>query len=203
MSDFPLPERLPVIVLPCCAFLPHGLLPLHIFEEKYREMLRHALFTDRIFCVVMKRDGPEHGPEGELAAFGTAGMIRACVRNPDGTSNLLLQGLKRVRFARWIDGSSFPMAEIEEMRTEVRDPAACREWADEIVRCACRLSEEHGNLCQEFRNHLASLEDPEPVADLVAYNFIRCPHLLQELVECSVLDDRVAIIRHEMAKLGA
>ena len=59
MSEFSLPKHLPAIVLPLCAFLPHGLLPLHIYEERYREMLRHALLTDRIFCVAMEGEGPD------------------------------------------------------------------------------------------------------------------------------------------------
>lgn len=198
MSEFSLPKHLPVIVLPLCAFLPHGLLPLHIFEERYREMLRHALLTDRIFCVAMKGEDPD----GEVAGFGTAGLVRACVRNADGTSNLLLQGLKRVRFVRWLEGRPFPEAEVEEVRTEVRDPAACRAWAGEIVQCVCGMAGTHGPLCQQFRDHLAGLDDPEPIADLVASNFIRCPHRTQELVECCVLDDRIGIVRREMARLA-
>ena len=198
MSELSLPKHLPAMVLPLCAFLPHGLLPLHIFEERYREMLRHALFTDRIFCVAMK--GEE--PDGEVAGFGTAGLIRACVRNADGTSNLLLQGLKRVRYLRWIEGRPFPEAEVEEVRTEVRDPVACRVWAGKIVEWACRLGGGQGLLCQQFLDHLAGLDDPEPIADLVASNFIRCPHRTQELVECRVLDDRIGIVRREMARLA-
>jgi ATP-dependent Lon protease len=199
MSDHPQPPRLPAIVLPHCTFLPHGLLPLYIFEERYRQMLRHALQNDRMFCVAMQN--PRSPDPGEVMPMATAGMIRACVRNPDGTSHLLLQGLQRVRFRQWDEDSPFPLADVDWVATETRDPACCRREAESLVQAACRLADVQGNICQQLRDHLNSLPDPEAIADIVAYNFIRCPNLLQEIVECQVLDQRLELVTGELRKL--
>ena len=200
MSEFKLPNQLPAIVLPHCTFLPHGLLPLYIFEERYRIMLRHALEHERLFCVAMARE--KNGVEcGDVVRVATAGMIRACVRNPDGTSHLLLQGMRRVRFTHWHDEVEFPMADVDWIETKVQDPDKCRVDAATMVKVACKLSETHGTLCQQLREHLQSLPDPEPIVDIVAYNFIRCPSTLQEIVECPVLDQRIDIVSGELSKL--
>jgi len=195
-----MPPQLPAMVIPHCTFLPHGLLPLYIFEEKYREMLRRALAGDRMFALAMRLDDEE---DGEVSPVGTAGMIRACVRNPDGTSHLLLQGIQRVRFDRWHEDSPFPQADVSALETEVRDLNACRELAAKLVKQACKLADTHGTLCQQLREHLSTLDDPEPVADIIAYNFIRCPEKLQRIVEQPVLDARLEQIDGVLCAIGS
>src|SRR2546422_6295726 len=98
-SSVALPKKLPVMPLPGAVLFPHALLPLYIFEPRYRQMLKHALTHHRMFCVALIKP---HCAEWQSAAdfFHTAGvgLIRACVEREDGTSNLILQGLERVRF---------------------------------------------------------------------------------------------------------
>ncbi len=99
-SSVILPKQLPVMPLPGSVLFPHALLPLYIFEPRYRQMLQHALQHHRMFCVTLiKPSCPAwHAPE-DFFHLATVGLIRACVGRGDGTSNLILQGLQRVRFA--------------------------------------------------------------------------------------------------------
>ncbi len=109
-----LPKQLPVMPLPGAVLFPHALLPLYIFEPRYRQMLQQALQQHRIFCVTLiKPSCPEwHAPE-DFFHVATAGLIRACVGRDDGTSNLILQGLQRVRFAGFEQEAPFPIARID------------------------------------------------------------------------------------------
>src|SRR5438067_12074184 len=120
-SSVTLPKLLPVMPLPGAVFFPHALLPLYIFEPRYREMLKHALQQDRIFCVALiKPSCPDwHAPE-DFFHLATAGLIRACVERGDGTSNLILQGLRRVRFNSFHQEKPFPIASIDAV--DSRDP---------------------------------------------------------------------------------
>jgi hypothetical protein len=73
---------------------PHSLLPLHIFEPRYRDLLEHSLDGDRMFSVaLMKRGIDEAVGIDDLCPVAGVGLIRACVGNENGTSNLVLQGL--------------------------------------------------------------------------------------------------------------
>src|SRR6187551_3884353 len=118
-TSITLPEQLPVMPLPGAMLFPHALLPLYIFEPRYRKMLEHALGEHRMFCVALiKPSCPDwHAPE-DFFHRATAGLIRACVGRSDGTSNLILQGLQRVRFARFLQAKPFPLAEIESLESE-------------------------------------------------------------------------------------
>src|SRR5438046_3183984 len=94
-----LPDQAPVMPLPNALLFPHALLPLYIFEPRYRDMLEHALGQHRMFSVaLLKPKRSEWQSPDDFFHVAGVGLIRACVGRPDGTSNLILQGLERVRF---------------------------------------------------------------------------------------------------------
>lgn len=98
METMEVPETVPVMTLPNTVFFPQSLLPLHIFEPRYRSMLREALSTNRLFAVARldERRLKEPGAVEPPHRIASLGIIRACQEVGDGTSNLLLQGLCRV-----------------------------------------------------------------------------------------------------------
>jgi Lon protease-like protein len=114
-----LPQQVPVMPLPGALLFPHALLPLYIFEPRYRQMLKHALSHHRMFCVALIKP---HCTAWQSAAdfFHTAGvgLIRACVDRGDGTSNLILQGLERVRFTDFEQEAPFPIARIDSLESD-------------------------------------------------------------------------------------
>src|SRR5882724_643482 len=118
-SSVILPKQLPVMPLPGAVLFPHALLPLYIFEPRYRQMLHHALQHHRMFCVTLiKPSCPAwHAPE-DFFQLATVGLIRACVGRGDGTSNLILQGLTRVRFTAFEQSAPFPIAHIEPLESQ-------------------------------------------------------------------------------------
>src|SRR3954470_16284947 len=109
-----LPDEVPVMPLPGALLFPHALLPLHIFEPRYRQMLEHALREHRMFSVALIR--PQRNQWKSTDDFfhvAGVGLIRACVGRGDGTSNLILQRLQRVRFTGFQQSAPFPVARIE------------------------------------------------------------------------------------------
>src|SRR6266702_6823823 len=108
------PDKVPVMPLPGAVLFPHALLPLYIFEPRYRQMLDHALRHHRMFCVTLiKPSCPEWRAPEDFFHLATVGLIRACVGRGDGTSNLVLQGLHRVRFTSFVQETPFPIAKID------------------------------------------------------------------------------------------
>jgi Lon protease-like protein len=118
-SSVTLPKRIPVMPLPGALLFPHALLPLHIFEPRYREMLKHALVRHRMFCVaLLKPDCIDWDSTADFFHVATVGLIRACVERSDGTSNLILQGLERVRFSEFRQEAPFPIATVESLESD-------------------------------------------------------------------------------------
>lgn len=90
---FPLPE----VVL-----FPHCVLPLHIFEPRYRQMSEDALADDRLIAMVKLKDGADWSAEVDppIESVACLGKIFDHRQLADGRFNLLLVGLKRVRLIR-------------------------------------------------------------------------------------------------------
>ena len=87
-------ERLPVFPLHTVLF-PGDLLPLHIFEPRYRLMLSQCVTRDPCFGVVLTKRGSEVGDRPEIHQTGTSATVVEQASLPDGRSNLLVKGVRR------------------------------------------------------------------------------------------------------------
>ena len=81
------------MILSSATLFPDSILPLHIFEPRYRRMLSEVLESRRMFAVTMRRPGTRREVPMPV---GCLGVVRVCVEASDGSSNLLLLGLKRI-----------------------------------------------------------------------------------------------------------
>src|SRR5689334_10689370 len=94
-----LPAEIPIFPLPNVVLFPSALLPLHIFEPRYRAMVADALEGERLIGMVMLRPGWEthYEQSPEVFPVGCAGFITYADRLPDGRYNIMLRGLERFR----------------------------------------------------------------------------------------------------------
>ncbi len=93
--------------LPGLVLFPHAVLPLHIFEPRYRQMTEDALATDNLITMVQIKDKAFEQTRKEpipIEEVGCLGKIMRYKRLPDGRFNLLLVGLKRIRIHAEIPG---------------------------------------------------------------------------------------------------
>ena len=89
--------RVPVFPLAGALLFPRAQLPLHIFEPRYRAMVRDALASNRLIAMVQPKDEDE---PPALFEIGCLGRIGACDELEDGRFNIVLEGLSRFRIAR-------------------------------------------------------------------------------------------------------
>src|ERR1700712_2710689 len=94
-----LPHEVPVMTLPNATLFPQSLLPLYIFEPRYRQMLADSLKTNRMFSVAMQKPGRKRETPSPIAGLG---LIRVSVGHSDGTSHLILQGIARVELVETV-----------------------------------------------------------------------------------------------------
>ncbi|HEV8184859.1 MAG TPA: LON peptidase substrate-binding domain-containing protein, partial [Chthoniobacterales bacterium] len=186
----------PVMPLPGAVLFPHALLPLYIFEPRYRAMLARALSDDRMLCVTLLKP---HRSDWQLVDdfyhIAAVGLIRACVGRGDGTSNLILQGMQRVRFRGFDQESPFPIAQIEEIPSEAPDSEA---ESYGLGRKLLELYEEFKGRGRQFPEkvdrYLSDLTDPEMLADLMAATFISEPTRRQQLLEERSVTERLRMV---------
>jgi Lon protease-like protein len=138
----PLPEGeflLPLFPLPNIVFFPHTRLPLHVFEPRYRQMIKDALETDERFGIVLLRPGWEADYFGSPAVheWGTLATIEQAVPLDDGRYNIVVRGDVRFRILDEISRAPYRtarvLAEPEQPRT-IEEAYAQREWLADVSR---------------------------------------------------------------------
>jgi Lon protease-like protein len=194
-----MPEEVPVMTLPSVAFFPQALLPLHIFESRYREMLTEVLATNRLLAVAGLR--PAAAPAGEepLHRVAGIGIIRACQKNSDGTSNLLVQGLCRVAITEIVADAPFRRIRIRPLVSEPGAAAAENERSRaELARLLgvkLKLAEENH---RELTAFLKTVDDPETYVDIAAFSLCQSPALKQKLLETLDVHRRLALFSRRL-----
>lgn len=198
--EITLPDTVPVMTLPNVAFFPQALMPLHIFEPRYRKMLRDALASNRLFAVAgldarLAAEGGHFEPPHRVAAVG---IIRACQKNANGTSNLLLQGLCRVRIEA-IEGDD-PYRRIR-IRALASEPGAPEEENTALRGELARLIAQKMRLepaSQDLTDFLAKVDDPEAFVDLAAFSLCEDFTLKQQLLETLDVHRRLRLFSHRL-----
>ncbi len=192
------------MVLPNATLFPHSLLPLHIFEPRYRTMLEWCLERHRMFCIALMRPGvTEPSSCADFHQIAGLGLVRACRGSADGTSNLILQGLARVRLVGFLQDLPFRIAELREIQSAPTDPVEADLLREKLLG-VCAEATLHGlELPQALEEHLAKLSDSDVLADIVAHTFLRDPHRRQEVLEQASTADRLrALIRNLRRELS-
>src|ERR1041384_7095301 len=116
-----LPRETPVMTLPNATLFPQALLPLYIFEPRYRQMLSDVLQSHRMFAVAMQKPGSTRESPLPLAGLG---FVRASVEHRDATSHLILQGLARVELEKTVRYKPYRVSRIKPVLTPPCDSVA-------------------------------------------------------------------------------
>jgi ATP-dependent Lon protease len=184
-------SAVPLFPLPSVVLFPRAVLPLHIFEERYKAMTADVLRGQRQVAMALLKPGWERDyyQKPAIEPVVCVGRILSHERLPDGKYNFLLQGQTRARIAReTAGGKPYRVAELEPLcetavaEAELEDE---RERLTRIFRPALLGSTPVG---RQFRALLGAGDLGTPdVADLIAFNYLDDVRLKQSLLEeCDV-----------------
>jgi Lon protease-like protein len=140
---------------------PGVLLPLHVFEPRYRVMVRETLGGTGEFGVVLIERGHEVGGGDTRFDVGTKARIARCEELPDGRFALAVVGVARVRVVRWLADDPYPRAEVVDL-DEGPDDA----HSDALAARARGLANEFVELLRRLEPDVAMIPLPGPVSGL-------------------------------------
>ncbi len=199
-QEIDIPTEVPVMTLPNTVLFPQAILPLYIFESRYRLMLKDVLDSHRIFAIAgLHQNLADPTPEQEIkVAAGqpeddyfeptyetaTVGMVRACHENDDGTSNLILQGLVRVRFDKITTEVPYRKALITPLFTKTGDNTADFDaLRSRLLRKIERKQSLGGKIESEVYTFLRKIHDPDVFIDLASFSLVQKVDDKQKLLE--------------------
>ncbi len=197
-----IPEKLPIMALPGTCLFPGGRIPLHIFESKYRDMLKDVLSGDRMFCIGNLEQSGTELDDNNILPFTTAGLLRACVLNHDGTANLILEGVKRVKILNIENNKPYKVGKVQIVETTVNNYERVQSDSDKLKSILKRNYFDYSNSDQEMQLNqiLQNLNSPEDTINFAAQHFITHQAILQKLLSLASLDDQFDLIVNVLDK---
>jgi Lon protease-like protein len=188
-------RRIPLFPLPGVVLLPGTLLPLHIFEPRYRAMVADALAGDQTIGMAMLKPGWERaGATPAIFPIGGAGRIVASEELPDGRYDIVLEGEFRYRVLDEAPPAPYRIARVEEIRSL---PFPTADEAARVGREAARIFREIAAAMS-----LPSLPDEDlPVERLASELALRLryePTELQSLLETDAVSARLQAVVERM-----
>lgn len=186
MDTLHVPDTVPVMTLPHTVFFPQALLPLHIFEPRYRQMLRDVLARDRLFAIARLDPGRAAQPGANEPAhpIATVGIIRACQKADNDSSNLLLQGICRVEIKSIVRQHPYRLIAIRPLTTTAGGNHSELEVERLEVMRLLNLRRRLGTPAPKgMTKFLESIEDFDSFADLAAFNLCEDSAIKQKLLE--------------------
>lgn len=203
-----IPEEIPVMTLPHTVFFPQTVLPLHIFEDRYRMMLAETLRTHRIFAVAAldTSTGPfANNTKEPPSRVATAGVICACQKNENGTSNLLLEGLARVEIVEIVQEHPYRVIRVkpvpEPISTDEKKTERLRRDLLRVFRLQSKLG---ADFPPELTHALDQVSDVRVLCDMAVFAIAESSSFKQRILEINDLAQRVeCAIQHfrEQAQL--
>jgi ATP-dependent Lon protease len=202
-----IPREVPVMTLPNATLFPQALLPLYIFEPRYRQMLADALHTNRMFSVALQRPGTSREVPAPVAGLG---LIRVSVGHRDGTSHLILQGIARVELEETVRYKPYRVQRIKRLATPPCDTAkvdALVARVRELLQVRLELGlpfpfpvmspgrDNHkavpGFSAKDILTYLDSISDAEQTADLVSCAVLAGAKERQTILETVEVESRL------------
>lgn len=207
--DSPLPDiaaalaELPLFPLPQVALFPETLLPLHIFEPRYRALVRDCLDGHRAMSVVQIVDPTPVDDEGHptIAKIAGAGIILHHHDLPGGRYNLLLKGICRVELTELPFVSPYRRARARVVDS-VDEDVSQSDLAG-LVSMATRFASIVKDRDRTFDFRLPKAATPGIVADACAHHLLVDGRERQRVLETTNVRVRVRLVATALAAQAA
>lgn len=200
ITEIEIPNKVPVMILRGVTLFPHCILPLHIFEKRYQEMLQFSLETDRMFAVAGLDQQKSIELDQEIPfSIATVGLIKMSKKGEDNLSNLVLQGLTRVRLSPTSHEYSFPYMETAVLRSELgATTEELQQEKENLLKIVSILAQRNSNIPQDIISFLQNIEELESLVDLAAYAFIQKDEVKQKILELTKVKDKYVMLKLQL-----
>jgi uncharacterized protein len=197
-------NRCRLFPLPGVVLFPNSILPLHIFEPRYRQMTEDALATDRLVTIVQIRPVAEGFVWSEpvpIMEVACVGRILKYERLADGRFNCLLLGCKRVRLGADIPTTKlYRMAEAEILE-DIDTDSACEEARKQLVSLFLEVFEQRRQPDVDLTRLVNSSIPLGVLADTIAHASALSASTKQQLLAETRVSRRLEILRDELSAL--
>jgi len=187
--------EIPIFPLPSTVHFPGTLLPLHVFEPRYRALVSDALEGDGRLAIALLQPGFEGDYYGAPAVYpiACAGRLVAHEKLPDGRYHILVEGLTRISIVEETAAEPYRRVRASLLNDELPTGGQDLLWrdTDTLLACVRRVVNDVPEAAEAGREILKLAENPGMLSDVVSSIFITEPKDRQGLLETLEIQERL------------
>ena len=198
-------RRLPLFPLEDIVLFPHSMIPLYVFEARYRKMVRDVLAGNRLLAISLQLE-KENSAEGvvpRVAAVASVGELVLAQELPDGRFNLVVRGRARIGIDAELDTDEpYRLVAAHEIPDDPPAKSPELDEADTALRALVTGLAESIPDGGELLKHVAAAQDtPAALANVMAASLVADPRARQRLLETTDVFQRLEHLSSEVVAL--
>jgi len=198
-------RRLPLFPLEDVVLFPHSMIPLHIFESRYRKMVRDVLGSNRLVAISLQleKESLEDGNIPRVANVASVGELVLAQELPDGRFNLVVRGRARIGIdEELISDEPYRLIAAHEIPDDPAGESSDIDEADTTLRALVTGLAESIPDGGELLKHVAAAQDtPAALANVVAASLVADAKARQRLLETTDVFERLERLSSEVVAL--
>lgn len=198
-------KQIPVFPLPNMVFFPNTILPLFVFEDRYKKLVADVLNTqDKLLSIVLLKPGWEKNYFENPPVYSVAGLGRIVQSEtlPDGKYNILLQGISRIKIVDFTQVSPYRIAKTEILREKNIISKDLDALFSRLVAYCWELTEDFPEARELLKNYLVtSSPDAGVLADITAHYLNISPEQKQQVLNTVNVIKRLKLINNFAAEV--
>ncbi len=191
MQEPYIPDILPVLPLKETVIYPHIIVPLLITREEYVKLIDDALTADRLVAAVASKEEVEAPEPEQVYNIGTAAAIIRMLKLPDGSMQLFVQGVQRIRILEYVQRQPHLKARVEKVKEVVEESVELEGIARNVLTQFKKMVFLAPYLPNEIFIAAMNIGEPNNLADFIASNINIEMEEKQELLETLDVKERL------------
>ncbi len=199
-----LPESLPLFPLPNVVLFPNMLLPLYIFEPRYKKMIHDCLKGNRLLGIILLRKNWEKEEDPTPYEVGGMGQIIKSTKLPNGNMNILVRGVSKIRILEYVEvDEPYRVARIESIRDRFESSEDLTILTRQLVKMFKQVISFRYKQADRILSSLDLLVDPQDITYFVISILALDVHEKQILLETFSGEEQIRkLIRFLMRDLA-
>ncbi len=189
-----IPSILPVLAINNGVLFPNMLMPLAISGEAWVKMVDDAALSNKMLAVFWRKEPGEGFDLSQMGTIGAAAQIIRMLRLPDGTVQVLLQGLARVKIITIVSETPYPVAQLTVLSEPDVIPLEVEAIARNVLTLFQQVVQANPNMPDELATVAINTPTPGVLADLIAANLNLKPEQQQIVRDTVDVGERLRVI---------
>jgi len=197
-------DSLPIFPLPNVVLFPGALLPLHVFEPRYRELVREVLAGRKLMGVVRLKPGFEEDYEGRPPVFDVCGVgaVIDSAEHADGRFDITLRGLARARILEELPPARpFREFRLQELNDGFSDAGVTSAWQRKLIQLWANLGPHLPESVRDLRALTRGAEGAGAFADRLAAALVGDPDSSQRLLAETDPTERLRLLAEKLQQV--